>query len=127
MDENVLELLEMMFNTYEPRDAVRNYAGADACAAASSLFVSIAEIFDGLAKDVDVMAGEVLFHEKLNKIAKQSRVAKKKRQRKAMTLYARTLGSADRAEAQRLWSEESGDVKSRFEKLAKKRNRQPRF
>lgn len=119
-DENLLDFLSFLFRTYEPVSKVKEYAFPGQYAAISSLFLSISDMFDGLAKDVDIMEGEVLFHEKLNNIRrKDSRIPRKKKRKRPITLYREALGKeVSRERAKEMWNSEPEDVKNKYRKMA---------
>lgn len=117
--DSVMDILRILFNTYEPLHAPRDYTGAHAYGGIAALFLSVADIFDGLAKDVDIMEGEVLFHEKLCGIRRQSRVSRRGRRRSPLSLYKEKLGlSATGRKLRDMWNAEPERVKKRFRDAA---------
>lgn len=118
--DNVIEILRILFNTYEPQHVFKSYSkDPHAYGSIAVLFLSVAEMFDGLAKDVDIMEGEVLFHEKLCGIRRQSRVPKRREKRAPISLYREKLGlSVTGRRLRDLWNAEPEHVKKRFRDAA---------
>eukprot|EP00866_Antonospora_locustae_P000092 jgi/Antlo1/92/884 len=117
--DNVIEILRILFNTYEPLYAPKKYTGAHVYGGIAALFLSVADIFDGLAKDVDIMEGEVLFHEKLCGIRRQSRVSRRRKKRTPISLYGEKLcPNVSGKRLQDMWDAEPEDVKKRFRDAA---------
>ncbi|KAL0265953.1 UNVERIFIED_CONTAM: hypothetical protein PYX00_011670 [Menopon gallinae] len=122
--ESIMDILRILYNKYEPLRTAKDYSGANAYGGVAALFLSVADIFDGLAKDVDIMEGEVLFHERLCGIRRQTRIRKRRgHRRRPISFYKEKLGlDVSGKELWDMWVAEPEHVKKRFRDVADAQN-----
>ena len=121
--KKITKLMKYFFDVPNPPNKNNYSAPPLSFSSITTLLNSVADIFDGLAKNVDILEGEIKYHERLNKIDTTFKKKDKKNSFTGFELYYKDLKKSEGASkkvAIDLWRRESKEIKEKYKSMIEK-------